>query len=453
MSSLVTSPSTHSRLAIPVVLITTLLVTVNTAIVNVALTGIQHDLGFTPATLSWVINGYLLAYGGLLIVGGRLGDIIGRRRAMLIGLLVFTVASAVAAWAWTPWMLVAARVVQGVGGALASPAVLATITHLLHGEARSKALSWFSIVTGAGMSIGMIAGGVIVQWLSWRWVFLLNIPVGIALVILTATLVPAMRSEHRHRLDLVGALLTTLTTVALVFAFVQLAGTLAFTAVSAVSIALAVLAFVGLAIRLRTAAEPLIPLALFERRTTVGAFAANALLGGAMTGVVFFLSQLFGSGLSLAPITIGVLFLVFTAPQLASALSASALIRRLGLRAVVITSLVIAVVGMLVLSAASSFQAITALLLVGMVLTGAGIGGVFLGINLTVMSTIDHHVAGAASGVLQTSLQLGASVGIAVLVLVQSLTNTTGAFVAAAAFVLLALIAMSVKDRHAIREQ
>lgn len=446
-STLAPSEARFSRSTLPVVLATTLLVTLNTAIVNVALAGIQQDLGFTTATLSWVINGYLLSYGGFLIVGGRLGDIIGRRRTMLIGLIIFTAASAVAAFAWSPWVLVAARVVQGVGGALASPAVLATITHLLHGEARAKALGWFSVVTGAGMSIGMIAGGVIVQWLSWRWIFLLNIPAGVLLVILTAVAVPALRAEHRHRLDLVGALLATLTAVGLVLTFVQLAGARAVDTVVIVSVVVAVLAFIGLAARLRTAAEPLIPLALFERRTAIGAFAANALLGGAMTGVVFFLSELFGAQLGLEPLAIGALFLVFTTPQLAAALSAGNLIRRLGARKVIVASLIIGIVGLLLLAAATVSGTISIWLIVGMVLTGAGIGGVFLGINLTVMSTVDHRVAGAASGVLQTSLQLGASLGIAILVFAQALFGTTAAFIMAAIFVALALVALSVRDR------
>lgn len=256
-----------------------------------------------------------------------------------------------------------------------------------------------------------------------------------------------MPAEHKHRLDLIGALLATLTTVGLVLTFVQLAGTRAVDPIVTVSLIVAALAFVGLIFRLRTAAEPLIPLALFNRRTAIGAFAANALLGGALTGVVFFLSQLFGIQLRLEPLAVGALFLVFTTPQLVAALSAGTLIRRFGTRKVIATSLPISIVGMLLLAAATVAQTISPWLLIGMALTGAGIGGVFLCINLTVMSTIDHHMAGAASGVLQTSLQLGASLGIAILVFAQALLGTTAAFITAAIFVTLALVALSIRDR------
>lgn len=441
------SRPTAVRAAVPVVLLTTLLVTLNTAIVNVALSAIQGDLGFSPASASRVVNGYLLTYGGFLIVGGKLGDIIGRRRSMLLGLIVFTVAAGVAGIAWAPSVLIVARLVQGVGGALATPAVLAIITHLLHGEARGKALVWFSIVSGSGFSLGFIFGGLIDQWLSWRWIFFLDVPAGLILIVLTAVLVPAMRAEHRARLDLPGALLATMTAVGLVFAFVQLAGAHRFDAAAGASLVVAVLAFVGLAFRLRRAAEPLVPLQLFARRTAVGAFAANALLGGAGTGVTFFLSELFGIQLELAPLAIGGLFLLFTVPQLASALSAGRLIGRVGVRRFVAVSLPIALIGIFLLAFAVSAGALGPLLLIGMVLTGLGIGGVTLAVNLTVLSAVEPRIAGAASGVLQSTLQLGASVGIALLVLVQAVLGTPAAFVAAGVLIAAALVALSVSDR------
>ena len=432
---------------LPVVLATTLVVTINTAIVNVALTRIQETLGFSDATLSWVVNAYLLTYGGLLIVGGRLGDVIGRRRTLLIGLAVFTIGSGVAGLAWDPSSLIAARALQGVGGAIAAPAVLAIITHTYTGHARAKALGWFSVVLGVGFSLGMILGGVVVQWLDWRWVFWLNVPLGIALLAVTPVFVHAMRSPDRHRLDLPGAVLTIAATVGVVLAFVQLAATHGFGPVVVTSLAVAVVAISGLILRLRTAAEPLVPLELFSRRSVVGAFIANGLAAGALTGVVFFLSQLFGNGLGLAPIAIGALFVVFTAPQLASALSASRLVRAFGVRRVLGTGLALAVVGLVLLAIAAPAGVVSALLIVGMVLTGLGAGVVYFGVNLTVMSSVLPRVAGAASGVVQTSVQLGASVGIAILVLVQSFAGTAGALLAAAGFLALAIGAISLRDR------
>jgi MFS family permease len=436
-----------SRFTLPVVLATTLLTTVNTAIVNVALADIRDDLGFTAATISWVVNGYLLTYGGLLIVGGRMGDVIGRRRAMLLGLAVFGLASALAASAWNPATLIAARAVQGIGGALAAPAVLAIITHLYDGRARAKALSWFSVVLGTGLSLGMIAGGAVLQWLTWRWIFWLNVPSSAVLFALTIAVVPAMRTPKRHRLDLLGATLTTLGTVGIVLAFVQVAKTHAVDLTVVISAAVAILCVAGLVLRLRRAAEPLIPPTLFSRASANGAYVANALQAGAMTGLVFFLSQLFSSGIGLAPLAVGALFLVFTAPQLASALSANRLLRTLGVRGLVATGLTVSIVGLVLLAVAARTVEVSVLLIVAMALTGLGAGVVYLGVNLTVMASVAPHVAGAASGLVQTSVQLGASVGIAILVLVQSFAGTAGALLAGAIFLAVAIGAICIRDR------
>jgi EmrB/QacA subfamily drug resistance transporter len=432
---------------LPVILATTLLMTLNTAIVNVALSGIRADLGFTAASLSWVINGYLLTYGGLLIVGGRLGDIIGRRRTMLIGLATFTLASCLAGFAWSPASLVVARAVQGFGGALAAPSVLAIITQQYQGHARSRALGWFSVVLGAGLSLGMILGGVLLQWLEWRWIFWLNVPIGLILFALTLFVVPVMRADERPRLDLLGAALVTATAVSVVLGFVELANVRELDLAVVVSFVVAVLALVGLFIRLRVAREPLVPLELFSSLSVPGALVANALQAGAMTGMIFFVSQLFTNDLGLAPVWAGALFLVFTAPQLLSALSANRLIRTHGVRRVVLAGLFISIVGMTLLSVATRSSELSLWLIVAMFVTGAGAGVVYLGVNITVMSAVLPHFAGAASGVVQSSVQLGASIGVAVLVLIQSISDTTGALLAAAVLLFFALCSMSLRDR------
>jgi MFS family permease len=293
----------------------------------------------------------------------------------------------------------------------------------------------------------MIAGGAVLQWLSWRWIFWLNVPVGAGLFALTLGVVPAMRAHKRHRVDLLGATLTTSSTVGIVLAFVQIAKAHTFDTTVGVSSAIAILCLAGLVLRLRLAAEPLIPPALFTRGSAVGAYVANALQAGAMTGVVFFLSQLFSSGLKLAPLGVGALFLVFTAPQLASALSANRLVRALGVRRLVTAGLSFSIVGLVLLAEAARTAELSVLLIVAMILTGLGAGVVYLGVNLTVMATVEPHFAGAASGLVQTSVQLGASIGIAVLVLVQSFSGTTGALVAAAIFLVIAIGAISVPDR------
>lgn len=436
------------RLAtLPVVLATTLLVTINTAIVNVALTSIRVDLGFSATTISWVINAYLLAYGGLLIAGGRLGDVIGRRRAMLTGVVLFTVASAVAGLAWNPALLIAGRATQGLGAALAAPAVLAIITNLYEGPARGKALGWFSVVLGAGLSLGLIAGGVILQWLQWRWVFWINVPAGATVFGLSLRFVPSMRASEKRHLDLIGAILATLTTLGVVLAVVELAGTHRLGAVMLISVALAVLAFIALYARLRSASDPLIPLSLFSRRSTIGGLLAFGLLSGAATPLIFFMSQLFSTGLGLAPIGVGALFLVFTGPQLASALSASRLMHRIGTRPILAAGLVVAALGFTLLALAVRSTDVTPLLIIAMVLAGTGVGVVYLGVNTIILASVPPEIAGAASGMIQTAGQVGGSTGIAVLILVQSLTDVTGALLGAAAFIVLALAATFLRDR------
>jgi MFS family permease len=434
-------------LVLRVVLFSALLTTLNTAIVNVALSGIREGLGFTTATISWVINGYLLTYGGFLIVGGRLSDILGRRRTLLLGLSIFTLASIAAAVAWNPLMLIASRAVQGLGAALTAPSVLAIITHLFHGPSRARALSWFSVVIGSGLSLGMVLGGVILQWLNWRWIFWLNVPAGATLLVLTALCIPAMHTDRRQRLDVVGAMLATITTGGLVFAFVELAGGSDNAMAATLSLFAAALAVIGLAFRLRHASAPLVPLTLFESRSAVDAFVVNALHAAAMSGLVFFLSQLFSQGFGLSPLRVGALFLVFTVPQLASAVSAGTFIRRFGIQRVMLVSLAIAIAGMLFVAASTNSSAISLPLVVGMALAGIGAGGVFLGANLAVMSAVEHQVAGAASGVLQTVVQVGASIGIAFLVLIHSLGGLGSVFVAAAVLLGFALLGGRVRDR------
>jgi MFS family permease len=433
---------------LPVILATTLLLTVNTAIANVALADIRVALGFTPASLSWVINAYLLAYGGLLIAGGRLGDVFGRRRILLIGLGVFTLASLLAGAAGNPSLLIGARAAQGLGAALAAPAVLAIITHRWEGHARARVLSWFSVVLGAGLSLGMIVGGLALQLLGWRWVFWINVPLGILLFLLTLLLVEPMRSHERVRLDLLGAALTTLTAVGVVVAFVELANTHRFGVLAIVSLVVAVGSVIGLVFRLRHANAPLIPPALFASRSTVGAILVNALQPAAMTSLVFFLSQALGGPFGLGPLAVGATFLVFTLPQMATAFSSARLMRVFGVHPVLAVGLLLSAIGLVLLAVAAPADSIGPLLIVAMIVTGLGAGGIYLGVNITIMSNVEPAFAGAASGLVQTSVQLGGSVGVAIAVLVSSLTDESGAYLTAAAFLLIGIAASFFRDRE-----
>jgi len=442
----ITTSGRGSRAALAVVLMTQLLIAINVAVVNVGLTGIQHDLGYSAATLSWVVNAYLLAYGGLLIVGGRLGDLVGRRRTLVFGLAVFLLAVVVAAL--FPPLLIVARAMQGAGAALASPSVLAVITHLYDGPARSRALGWFSVVTGMGMSAGMIFGGIVVQFLTWQWIFILDIPLTAALVILSRIFVPAIRPERRAKLDLLGAALATISALALVFGFVELAANVAIEPDWVVSFAVGVAALVLLVMHLRRAANPLLPVALFRNPARVGAFVANGLIGAAMTGIIFFLSQFFGGTLHLAPLAIGAAFLLWTIPQLPSALTVGRIITRFGTRPVMYVATALILAGLILLIPLGSYTSVNAALVVGMILIGLGVGATFFSINLTVMSSVEPSIAGGASGMLQTALQLGGSVGIAILVLAEGLGGLTAVMSTAAGFIAISILALSLRTRR-----
>jgi len=434
-------------LTLPVILATTVLMTLNTAIVNVALGAVRDSLGFSPASISWVINGYLLTYGGFLIVGGRLGDLVGRRRTMLIGIAVFTIASVSAAIAWTPSLLVASRALQGIGAALSAPAVLAIITHLYEGESRTKAIGWFSVVVGVALSMGMILGGVILHWWGWRGIFWVNVPFGVLLFGMTAWFVPPMSPERRSRIDGIGAVLITSVTIAIVYALVALAASVTShrtPLAGLISMGFAVLGFLALAMHLRSTTEPLIPLASFSQPTVVGAFSASALQAAALSSMIFFMSQWFGSQLGLHPVEIGAMFLLFTVPQLGTAIAARRLNRRFGVRRMVIACLFLAATGMLLLADAVTVQRITPQLVIGMFLAGAGCGAVYLGLNITIMSVISADIAGVASGVLQTTVQLGASIGIALLVLVSVLAGISGALFGGALLLLAGVMALAI---------
>jgi MFS family permease len=364
---------------------------------------------------------------------------------MLIGLAIFTVAVIVGAVATLPLVLVLARVVQGIGAALSGPAVLAVIAQLYEGPARSRALGWFSVINGIGLSGGMIAGGAVMQWLDWRWIFILDIPAGVALFVVTRLVVPPLAATKGGRLDLLGAALATLAAVSLVYGFVELAGKGGLDVVAAVSFAVGLVAVAWLFLHLRTAANPLVPIALFADRVQVGAFISNGLLASAVTGMIFFLSQFFGVTLHMAPLATGLAFLFLTVPQLPSAIGVSRLAARFGIRRVAYASISLMIVGLLLLVPLTSYGALNVPVALGMMLIGLGTGGVFFAINSTVMSQTTPAMAGSASGMLQTSLQLGVSIGIAVLVLINALAGVTVALLTAAGFAVVAMGLMSLR--------
>jgi EmrB/QacA subfamily drug resistance transporter len=399
-----------------VILTCQLMVVLDATIVNIALADIKHDLHFSAASLSWVVNAYTLTFGGLLLLGARAGDILGRRRTFLAGITLFTVASLVGGFAQSSGELLAARAVQGIGGALASPSALALLmTMFPQGRERTRAIGLYTAVSIGGSAVGLIAGGMLSQWASWRWVLFVNVPIGIVLVALARLVLPETPRQH-GRFDLAGALTSTLGMAALVYGFVHAAtngwsdaGTIASFAGGLVLLA----AFVVTEMR---AESPITPLRLFADRNRSSSYVARLLLVAGMMGMFFFLTQFLRGVLHYSDLKTGFAFVPLTAIVFtASQLSARVLVDRFGPHRLMIGGITFSTLGMLWLTQLSSTSGY--LSLVGPLLVfGLGNGLAFVPLTTTSLDNVDPADAGAASGLINVMQQVGGSLGLAVLV-------------------------------------
>lgn len=395
-----------------------LMVMLDATVVNVALPGIRAALGFSTTTLSWVLTAYTLTFGGLLLLGARAGDRFGRRVTLLAGVGIFTAASFAGGLAPSAGVLVAARAIQGIGGAIAAPAALTTLTTLYPaGPARTRALGYYTAVSVGAAALGLIAGGVLTQTLSWRWVLLVNVPIGIALIALSAIVMP--RDERtKGRFDLLGAISSTLGVGGLVFGFTRAASdgwTDRFTlGAFAAGVALLALFFVAE----RRAASAITPLHLFASRTRSAAFGGRALLTTGMQGTFFFLTQFLQGVLGYTPLVTGLAFLPLTVFLFAaSQFSSRWLVNRIGGRPVLIIGIALSAAGSLwltFLGAGSDYLSV----LGPLVLTGIGNGLAFVPLTGFGLEGVAPEDAGAASGLLNVTQQVGGSLGLSLLVTV-----------------------------------
>ena len=302
----------HPSLALAIIVTCQLMIILDATVVNIALPRIQSSLHFSATNLSWVLNAYTLAVAGLLLLGGRAGDILGRRRMFIGGIALFTVASLLGGFATSSWWLLAARAAQGVGAAGAAPGALSLIaTNFEEGPERNRALGIFSAVSAAGGSLGLILGGLLTAWASWRWVLFINVPIGIAVVALAPHFI--RESERRAgRFDLAGALTSTIGMVSLVYGFIRAASSGWGDDVCRLALAIAVVflaLFLSVEARIR---EPIVPLHLFANRNRASAYLSMLLLPATMFGMFFFLSQFVQDVLGFSPIKAGLAFLPLT---------------------------------------------------------------------------------------------------------------------------------------------
>jgi EmrB/QacA subfamily drug resistance transporter len=395
-----------------------LMVILDATVVNIALPHIQTGLHFSATSLSWVMNGYTLTFGGLLLLGGRAGDILGRRRMFLAGIVIFTLASLAGGLATSAGMLLAARAVQGVGGALASPAVLAlVVSGFPEGKERIRALAIYSAVVTGGSSLGLVLGGLITQAESWRWVLFINVPIGIAVALLAPRFVTETPRQP-GRFDLPGAVTSTAGVAALVYAFIRAASNGWGDTVSIGAFAAAAVLLVAFVLNETRAPQPITPLRLFASASRSGSFVARLLLVAGMFGMFFFLTQFLQDVLGFSPLQAGVAFLPMTVMLFAVSRLAPRLIPRFGGWRLMLIGMIPVIIGMAWLSRVSPQTVYWSGVFGPMVLLGGGMGIAFVPLTTASLAGVRPQESGAASSMVNVMQQLGGSVGLAVLVAV-----------------------------------
>jgi EmrB/QacA subfamily drug resistance transporter len=392
------------------------MVVLDITIVNVALPSIGAGLGFAGADLQWVVTAYVLCSGGLLLVGGRAADLFGRRRIFLAGLGLFTAASLACGLAPSPGALVAARAAQGTGAAMITPAALSIITATYAGAQRASALSIWGAIASAGVGAGALLGGVLTTWLSWHWVFLVNVPVGIAAAVLVPRVVPAFAGASASRsLDLRGALTAVGGLAVLVYALTGAPehGWGSARTIGLLAVAAALLA--AFALIERSVARPLVPASVWG----VGSLVSGTVMMLGATGILagaFFLNSIYLQGtLGWSALETGLAYLPFVGAILLGVHATAHAIGRVGSRVLLTTGLALTAVAALLLALAPDRATYATDLLPGFLLLGLGMGLAFPAISITAMSDVAHEAAGAASGLLSTAHEIGAALGVAAL--------------------------------------
>ncbi|MGW6306239.1 MFS transporter [Streptomyces niveus] len=386
-------------------------------VVSVALPTLRDDLGFGTAGLAWVVNAYFLAFGGLLLLFGRMADLLGRRRVFLTGVALFGTASLVCGLAQEPWQLVGGRFVQGAGAAMASPAALALIALLFPGtEERTKAFGLWGGIAGLGGTAGLVISGALTGLASWRWIFLINLPVALAALVLLPRLVPESRAERAVRLDVPGAVLGTGALVALVYGLLR-AGETGWGDTAAVGpLVLAVLLAAAFLVAESRTAEPLVPLSFLSYRFRAVANGATLLFSAAMYAMAFLLMLHLQTVLGYRPLAAGLAYLPYGGGILAGMWLSSRAVIRLGMRPALVIGFLTSAAGLLLLSGVAPDDGYASGVLPGMLLTSLGCGLSLPALTVAALTGTTEEDAGLGAAVLSSGQQVGGAVGVAVLV-------------------------------------
>ncbi len=408
----------HAQWALVVIATAQLMVMLDLTIVNIALPAMQHDLGFSTTNLSWVVDAYVLAFGGLLLLGGRTGDLFGRRRMFAIGVSIFVTASLAGGLATTQPMLIAARSLQGLGAAIASPTALSLIaTSFQDGPLRHRAMAVYAAMSGAGGALGLLLGGLLVDVASWRWVLFVNVPIGSAVVLATPFVLPRGGLPQRGRLDLPGALSASSGIALLVYGLVR-------APVNGWSNPISIAAFAGAAALLATfvivethTKMALLPLKFLRHRNRLGGYTIMFLLGGSMLALLYFLTQFLQDVQHYSPIVTGVAYLPIPLVIGSVGFVISRHAGRLGVRRFLIAGPALVSSGLLWLSRIDAHTGYAGIF-GPLVLVGLGMGLSFVPLTLNAVAGVSNHDSGLASGLINTSQTIGGSLVLAALVTV-----------------------------------
>jgi EmrB/QacA subfamily drug resistance transporter len=414
------SPQTYSPdkkwLALALLAAAQFVVVLDAAIVNVALPSIGTDLDFSQGDLSWVVNAYTLFFGGFLLLGGRMADLIGRRRLFIGGLILFAAASLAGGFASSPGMLIAARAVQGLGAAMLSPAALSLVTVMFtEGAERNKAMGVWGAVAGSGGAAGVLLGGVLTEYFGWEWVLWVNVPIGIAAAVLAPRLLPESRNEGARHFDIAGAVSVTAGLSLFVYTMVDAnnAGWLSGQTLGLGAASLALIAAFA-AIELRSKA-PLVPFSIFRRRTITGTNIVALLVAMSLFSMFFFISLYMQQVLGYSAIKSGLSYLPLAGGIIVSAGVASALVTKFGFKPILTTGLVLTAIGLVWFSQVEVGGSYLGDILFPSLIAAVGLGFAFVPMTIAAVSGVEPHETGLASGLINTSQQVGGALGLAIL--------------------------------------
>ena len=411
-----TFPQDKKWLALALLALAQFVVVLDASIVNVALPSIGSDLDFRQDNLSWVVNGYTLFFGGFLLLGGRMADLIGRRRMFMAGLVLFALASLAGGLATSPGTLIAARAVQGLGAALLSPAALSLVTVMFsEGAERNKALGVWGAIAGSGGAAGVLLGGVLTEYAGWEWVLFVNVPIALGVAFMAPRLLPESRNAGARHFDVAGAVAVTTGLSLLVYTLVDAndAGWLSGQTLGLGAVALALLgAFVAIETR---SAAPLVPFRIFRNRTITGTNVVGLLVAMALFSMFFFVSLYMQQVLGYDALKAGLAYLPLAGGIIVSAGIASGLVTKFGFKPILVTGLMLTAIGLVWFSQVEVGGSYVGDILFPSLIAAVGLGFAFVPMTIAAVSGVEPHEAGLASGLINTSQQVGGALGLAIL--------------------------------------